>query len=103
LNIEYWGRATTLEKIISLLMAHNENIRNLQAIRQILARDYHLRLKIHEINDALQRLTDLRLILRQIGKDYEFAVAAFPHVVAKTLTFDDIIEEFIETYKEQNA
>jgi len=97
----YWEAATSLEKIISLLMADDENMRTLRAVRQVLAARCNLRPKAREVDDALQRLVDLRSILKRTPTGYEFAVEAFPRVVAGTMTLDDMLEILTEEYQEQ--
>jgi len=97
----YWEAATPLEKIISLLMADDENVRPLRAVRQALAKRCNLRPQAREVDDALQRLMDLRSILKHTPKGYQFAVEAFPRVVAGTMTLDDMLEILTEEYQEQ--
>jgi AAA+ ATPase superfamily predicted ATPase len=97
----YWEAATSLEKIISLLMADDEGVRTLRAVRQALAERCNLRPKAREVDDALQRLVDLRSILKRTPTGYKFAVEAFPRVVAETMTLDDMLEILTEEYQEQ--
>lgn len=97
----YWEAATPLERIISLLMADDENMRTLRAVRQALAERCDLQSKAREVDDALQRLVDLRSILKRTPTGYEFAVEAFPRVVAGTMTLDDMLEILTEEYQEQ--
>jgi hypothetical protein len=99
----YWEAATSLEKIISLLMADDESVRTLRAARQALAERCNLRPKAREVDDALQRLVDLRSILKRTPTGYEFAVEAFPRVVAGTMTLDDMLEVLTEDYAEEQA
>jgi len=99
----YWETATSLEKIISLLMADDESVRTLRTVRQALAERCHLRPKAREVDDALQRLVDLRSILKRTPTGYEFAVEAFPRVVAGTVTLQDMLEVLIEDYAEEQA
>jgi serine/threonine protein kinase len=98
----YWEAATSLEKVISLLMADNENICTLRTVRQALAERCGLRPKARKVDDALQRLVDLRSILKRTPTGYEFAVQAFPRVVAGTMTLDDMLEILTEEYQEQD-
>lgn len=56
--------------------------------------------KIGEVDKALQSLVDLRSILKQTPDGYEFAVSAFPRVVAGTMTLTDMLAVFIEQYSE---
>ena len=97
----YWEAATSLEKIISLLMADDENVRTLHAVRQSLTERCNLHPKAREVDNALQRLVDLRSILKHTPTGYEFAVEAFPRVVAGTMTLNDMLEILTEEYQEQ--
>lgn len=97
----YWEAATSLERIISLLMVNDENIRTLRAVRQALVKHCNLRPKARDVDDALQRLVDLRSILKRTPTGYEFAVEAFPRVVTGTMTLDDMLEILTEEYQEQ--
>ena len=99
----YWEAATSLEKIISLLMADDEDIRTLRTVRQALAERCNLHPKAREVDDALQRLVDLRSILKRTPTGYEFAVEAFPRVVAGTMTLEDMLEVLVEDYAEEQA
>jgi len=99
----YWEAATSLEKIISLLMADDKDVRTLRTARQALAERCNLRPKAREVDDALQRLVDLRSILKRTPTGYEFAVEAFPRVVAGTMTLDDMLEVLVEDYVEEQA
>lgn len=46
---------------------------------------------------------DLRSILKRIPTGYEFAVEAFPRVVAGTMTLEDMLEVLVEDYAEEQA
>jgi len=99
----YWEAATSLEKIISLLMADDENVRTLRTVRRALAKRCNLQPKAREMDDALQRLVDLRSIFKRTPTGYEFAVEAFPRVVAGTMTLEDMLEVLAEDYAEEQA
>jgi len=86
----YWERATPLEQIISLLMAEEARPYRLQAIVDLLAGP-GLQPDPEVIKAALNRLVDLRSILKRSQDGYEFAVEAFPLVVAKTTTAEDLL------------
>ena len=96
----YWQAATSLEKIISLLMADDKGIRTLRTVRQALVERCSLHPKGREVDDALQRLVDLRSILKRTPTGYKFAVEAFPRVVAETMTLDDMLVILTEEYQE---
>ena len=97
----YWEAATGLEKIISLLMADDKSVRTLPDVRQSLEKRCNLRPKARHVDDALQRLVDLRSILKRTPAGYEFAVEAFPRVVAGTMTLAEMLEILTEEYQEQ--
>ena len=92
-----------MEKITSLLMADDEGVRTLRKVRQALAERCNLRPKAREVDDALQRLVDLRSIFERTPTGYEFAVEAFPRVVAGTMTLEDMLEVLVEDYAEEQA
>jgi hypothetical protein len=98
----YWEAATPLEKIISLLMSDNRELRTLQSLRQALEDHCGLQPSAREIDNALQRLVDLRSILKRTPIGYEFAVKAFPRVVAGTMTLNDMLMILTEEYQEQD-
>jgi len=86
----YWERATPLEQIISLLMAYDAKPYRLQSVLDMLAA--HDLCPAPEVaKAALDRLVDLRSILKRTQLGYEFAVSAFPKVVANTITAEDLL------------
>ncbi len=97
----FWENMTYLEKIISLLMADEESVRTLATVRETLERRCDLRPRASEVDRALQHLVELRSILRRSPTGYEFAVEAFPRVVAGTMTLSDMLEVLVEDYEEQ--
>ena len=52
------------------------------------------------MDDTLERLVDLRNILQRTAEGYEFAVTAFPEVIAKTARLEDLIALNRETYQQ---
>lgn len=97
----YWEAATPLEKIISLLMSDNREVRTLRSLRQALEDRCGLHPSARETDAALQRLVDLRSILKRTPTGYEFAVKAFPRVVAGTMTLSDMLMILTEEYQER--
>lgn len=97
----YWESATPLEKIISLLMANDQRVRTLDAVRKALAERCNLPCEAKEVDVALQRLVDLRSILKLKPDGYGFAVEAFPQVIADTMTLRDMLEILVEEYSER--
>jgi len=94
----YWEAASHLEKIISLLMANDQNVRTLIEVRHSLNRNTGIDARTREVDEALQRLVDLRSILKRTRDGYDFAVPSFPKVVAGTITFDDMLAILVEDY-----
>lgn len=97
LNV-YWQRATVLERLSSLAMAVDSNVRTLPEVHESLHK-YGINLTLNEVDDALERLVDLRNILQRTNEGYEFAVTAFPEVIAKTARFSDLVALNREIYK----
>ena len=97
LNI-YWERATALERLCSLVMAADDRVRTLTAVYHVLT-DCGLQVTLNQADDALERLVDLRNILERTAEGYDFAVSAFPEVIAKTARLDDLIALNSETYQ----
>lgn len=86
----YWEQATPLEMIISLLMAQETNRYRLGKIINLLAEnEFHPDPIV--VKSALDRLVDFRNILRRTQAGYEFAVTAFPRVIANTTTAEDLL------------
>jgi hypothetical protein len=99
----FWEAASPLEKIISLLMADDEDVRTLGSVRQALEMRCDIRPMAREVDDALQSLVTLRSILRHTQSGYEFAVQALPRVMARTTTLDDLLVVMVEEYQEQSS
>ena len=86
----YWERATPLEQIVSLLMAQKAKSYRLQAVLDLLAAQ-DLKPEPEVVKAALDRLVDLRSILKRSQAGYRFAVEAFPLVLANTTTAEDLL------------
>jgi len=97
LNI-FWERATALERLCSLSMAANENSCTLSALQEALI-TRGIQVELSQVDDALERLVDLRNILQRTSTGYEFAVTAFPEIIAKTARLDDLIALNRETFQ----
>ena len=86
----YWERAMPLEQIISLLMAQDVKPYRLQAVLDLIATQ-NLKPEPEVVKAALDRLVNLRSILKRSQAGYEFAVEAFPLVLANTTTAEDLL------------
>src|SRR5260370_10848300 len=97
LNV-YWERATSLERLCSLVMAENNHLRKLPIIYEKLV-GCNIDVTLNHVDDAVEQLVDIRNILLRTNDGYEFAVTAFPEVIAKTGRFEDLFALNIETYR----
>jgi len=97
----YWEASTSLEKIVSLLMVGNKRIRTLPSLQRAFEKRCNLHPNARDVDGALQRLVDLRSILKRTPTGYEFAVDAFPRVVNRTITLTDMLEILTEEYQER--
>jgi hypothetical protein len=98
LNV-YWERATTLERLCTLVMAADDKVQTLTTVQESLT-THEVEVSLNLVDDALERLVDLRNILQRTPEGYEFAVTAFPEVIAKTARLNDLIALNRETYQE---
>ncbi|MBC7250345.1 MAG: tetratricopeptide repeat protein [Anaerolineae bacterium] len=78
--------------------AADDNVRTLTAVHEALI-SRGIEVTLNQVDNALERLVDLRNILQRTAEGYEFAVAAFPEVIAKTARLDDLIALNRETYQ----
>jgi len=51
------------------------------------------------VSDALDRLVDLRNILKNTNDGYEFSVTAFPDIISKTKRLNDLIAIDCENFQ----
>ncbi len=114
----YWDQATALERIITLLMAQTAIARHssflqrlgarfngsakayqLDAIRKLLLERAQIAPTVTETRGALDRLTNLRFILKRSQVGYQFAVESFPRVLSKTKIIEDMLDVLVEDYE----
>lgn len=95
----YWDSATYLEMIITLLMSREPGRYRAADLGTLLERVAGLRPDAAEVADALERLTDIRFILRRTHGGYEFAVGAFPLVLNNTVTLEDLLRVLVAKMK----
>jgi hypothetical protein len=98
LNV-FWERATTLERLISLLMVLDTSPRTLVTIHKVLL-DHGIHSSLAETDAALERLVDLRNILIRTSTGYDFAVKALPEVLSRTPRITDYIALCREAYEQ---
>lgn len=95
----YWSQASDLEQIITLLMAGADKPVRFGTILDLLASE-GLQPEPVVVKKALDRLVDLRAILRRLPSGYEFAIAAFPQVLANTTTAEDLLPVLKSQYRQ---
>jgi|GEM_PF-28149 len=88
----YWEQATELERIISLVLAAKPEPHSLDAIRQAIVDHLGLTIPVTDLAEALIALVELRHLLRETERGYEFAVPSFPKVVAGTLVLSQLLQ-----------
>ncbi len=99
----YWEAATPLEKIITLVLSQEAKTYRLKEVHHLLAEQAHIQPSATAAKDALDRLVDLRSILKRSQAGYAFAVEAFPSVLANTTTVEDLLEVLVEQYQQTEA
>jgi hypothetical protein len=97
-----WESASPLEKIISLIMVESQKPLAAHKIQQLLEKKTRLSPKAREVDSSLQRLVDLRAILRHTIEGYEIANSAFPLAVSRVLTVADMVSVLVEECEEQS-
>jgi hypothetical protein len=95
----YLAQASGLERgIVYLMVLHSQEPYRLQAIIDLLA-IHDLPYSGDVVKKALDRLTLLRSILIQDQAGYEFAVKAFPRVLAGKVTVEDMLIQLKSEYR----
>jgi len=96
----YWEGGSILEKIVTLILARNARVYSLTETLQFLETQAGIQPSAAATKDALDRLVDLRSILKRSQRGYSFAVEAFPLILANTSTPEDLLEVFVEQYRQ---
>ena len=99
----YWEAATPLEKIITLVLSQEPTTHSLKEVRLLLSKQAHIQPSATATKDALDRLVDLRSILKRSLAGYAFAVEAFHRVLANTTTIEDLLQVLVEQYEQTEA
>ena len=94
----YWATATPLERILSLLLVKHRQVNSLEGVKRKLAEELKLEVSSTEVLGALQRLVELRSILRKTPEGYEFSMAAFPQLLGRTATLDEQLDSQREAF-----
>lgn len=87
----YFSRASTLEHLCALFMAADNATRTLARVHDALAH-HGIVARLNQVDAALERLVDLRNILCRTSEGYDFAVNAFPLIIAKSQRLSDWID-----------
>lgn len=97
----FWTRATVLERAISLVMAEDARpCYSLQEIREKLMVRWEVEIKANPIRQALQRLEELRNLVKKTRYGYEFAVSAFPQVIVRNYVTEEELLLLAEPFRE---
>ena len=95
----YWGQATLLERLCTLVMAKQQGIHTLVDIHAALS-NLALDTTLSDVNEALERLVNLRNLLQRTSRGYVFAVKDFPRVIAQTHELEDLIALTCDKYRQ---
>lgn len=98
LNV-YWERATALERLCCLIMATNHHDWTLTTVHDAFVKK-NIAVELNQVDKALERLVDLRNILRRTTEGYAFAVTAFPEVIGKTARLEELIALNLESFRQ---
>jgi hypothetical protein len=86
----YFAQASVLEGLCALFMAQDAGLRTLTTVHGGLV-EQRLPATLNQVDGALERLVDLRTILTRTEEGYDFAVTAFPRIIAKSRRVPDWI------------
>ena len=95
----YWGQATLLERLCTLVMAKHQSIHSLVDIHAALS-NLMLNISLSDVDEALERLVNLRNLLQRVSQGYVFAVKDFPRVIAQTHELEDLIALTCDKYQQ---
>lgn len=95
----YWGQATLLERLCTLVMAKQQGICTLVDIHGALS-NLAPGATLSDVNEALEGLVNLRNLLQRTSRGYVFAVKGFPRVIAQTYELDDLIALTSDKYRQ---
>ena len=98
----YWGQATLLERLCTLVMAKQQDIHTLVDIHTALI-SHDSVLSLSDVNEALERLVSLRNLLHRTSQGYAFTVTDFPKVIAQTYELNDLIALTYDKYEREKA
>lgn len=98
----YLAQATPLEKIITLLMAEAAVAPpapfRLDAILKLLLERAQIAPTVTQTRGALDRLANLRFILKRSQAGYHFAIESFPRVMSRTNIIEWLVD-WVENYE----
>ncbi len=96
-------QATYLERIIILVLAQTETLPlSIRDIRVLLLEQTDVKFKLREVQAALDRLTELRCVLKNSLQGYLFDISEFPRALQKpnVVTVRDLLERYVEDYQD---
>lgn len=96
----YWDAATPLERIITLVLSYQTRVCRLEEIYTLICEQIPVHPGMKETKEALDRLVDLRSLLKRSQAGYTFSIKAFPRVLLNTTTVTDLLPVLVEEYKE---
>jgi hypothetical protein len=97
----FWEAASPLEKVISLVLSEKDKAYRLNEVRRLISEKARIKPSATATKYALDRLVDLRSILKRSLYGYAFAVKAFPAILANTTTVEDQLQIMVEAYENE--
>jgi Fe2+ or Zn2+ uptake regulation protein len=80
-------------------LVEGQSCRSVDGVREALAQ-HGVQASFRQVYGALERLVDLRSILRRTVEGYEFAVTAFPTMLSQTTAIRNAIKYQEEVFEE---
>jgi cyclic beta-1,2-glucan synthetase len=94
----YWQRATTLERLVTLVLAQGDGPWPLRQICAALAEVCQRPAEADEVDAALRRLVELRSLLRNTSQGYGFTVDEFAQILARANVLADLLVVLARQY-----
>jgi hypothetical protein len=82
------------------MLSQEPGVYHLREIRTLLSEQAHIQPSATTTKEALDRLVEIRSILKRSQAGYTFAVEAFPQILANSTTVEDLLEVLVEQYKQ---
>ena len=97
----YWGAASSLEKLVTLVMIEDSGIHALGHIQETLEKKFGISPSAKSLTQAFNTLVNQRLILEETSHGYFFATKSFPDVIREgPLVAQERLALLVDEYQE---